>query len=228
MRLSGLGPGPSLFISSSRQNTGQVNEENNIEKNNVKMPNGLEGQRNQETSQDPTIESKGKGTELADPLDDPEVRAEVMELQTIEDKVIAHERAHQAAGGEFTGAASYGYTMGPDGKRYITSGEVGISVPSSGEPEEQLRAMERVRAAALAPADPSGQDQSVAGRATAKMAKIRTEIARQKATDAYGTEEQEPSKIGDPAEKGQSGDDRTPESPMNRAIEDRIHLNLMI
>lgn len=172
MRLSGLGPGPSLFISNSRQNSGQVNEDNNIENNNIEGSNGLKGQKNQETNQDPTIESKGQGAELADPLDDPEVRAQVMELQTVEDKVIAHERAHQAAGGEFTGAASYGYTMGPDGKRYITSGEVSISVPSSGEPEEQLRAMERVRAAALAPADPSGQDQSVAGRATAKWLKL--------------------------------------------------------
>lgn len=228
MRLSGLGPGPSLFISNSRQNTGQVNEENNIEKNIIQAPNGLEGQKNQEHNQDPTIESKGKGAELADPLDDPEVRAQVMELQTVEDKVIAHERAHQAAGGEFTGAASYGYTMGPDGKRYITSGEVSISVPSSGEPEEQLRAMERVRAAALAPADPSGQDQSVAGRATAKMAKIRTEIAKQKATDAYGTEEKDPFMDKEAKVQGEPSQELDPSSPLNKAIEDRTHLNLMI
>ncbi|WP_430885901.1 putative metalloprotease CJM1_0395 family protein [Fusibacter sp. JL216-2] len=228
MRLSGLGPGPSLFISNSRQNSGQVNEDNNIENNNIEGSNGLKGQKNQETNQDPTIESKGQGAELADPLDDPEVRAQVMELQTVEDKVIAHERAHQAAGGEFTGAASYGYTMGPDGKRYITSGEVSISVPSSGEPEEQLRAMERVRAAALAPADPSGQDQSVAGRATAKMAKIRTDIARQKATDAYGNDEKDPSKNEALGDISGMNEDVDPESPLNKAIEDRMRLDLMI
>ena len=223
MRLSGLGPGPSLFISNSRQNTGQVNEENNIEQTKI-----IDGQK----SQPHDAETKDNQVGQTDPLDDPEVRAEVMELQTIEDKVIAHERAHQAAGGEFTGAASYGYTMGPDGKRYVTSGEVSISVPSSGEPEDQLRAMERVRAAALAPADPSGQDQSVAGRATAKMSKIRTEIARQKATDAYGTEDKATFKDNFKDKKdgniGEIKEDLDPESPFNKTIGDRMHLNLTI
>ncbi len=179
MRLSGLGPSPSLFIQKQRQNHGQVDDLEEKSNNRVEQEN-----KN-------SIKSSGEGlvdgsTQSKKPLDDPNVRAQVMELQTIEDKVIAHEQAHQAAGGEFTGGASYGYTTGPDGKRYITSGEVSISIPSTGDPEELYHVMERVRAAALAPADPSGQDQSVAASATARMASLRSDISKQKATQAYG------------------------------------------
>ena len=59
----------------------------------------------------------------------------VRELQRIEREVVAHEAAHQAAGGALAGAVSYSYTRGPDGRNYITGGEVPIHVPSSSNPE---------------------------------------------------------------------------------------------
>ncbi len=48
-------------------------------------------------------------------------------------------------------------------------------------PEETLRNMQQVQRAALAPADPSGQDRKVAARAAAIAAKAQGEIASQRA-----------------------------------------------
>jgi hypothetical protein len=101
----------------------------------------------------------------------------IRELKQIEREVVAHEAAHQAAGGRFAGAVSYAYTRGPDGHAYITGGEVPIHVPPGGDPEQTVRDMEQVQRAALAPASPSGQDRAVAAQAVAAAARARQEIA---------------------------------------------------
>jgi hypothetical protein len=134
-------------------------------------------------------------TDVQAALEDPEVRSEIMSLQNAEDKVIAHENAHKSVGGEFAGAASYGYTTGPDGKRYISSGEVSISVPATGEPEALISALERVKQAAMAPAEPSPQDQRVAASASAKIGNLRADIAKQKAMEAYSDNATSPDKL---------------------------------
>ncbi|MDR3231192.1 MAG: hypothetical protein LBT65_07115 [Synergistaceae bacterium] len=108
----------------------------------------------------------------------------VNKLEQTEREVVAHEAAHKAAGGRFAGAASYTYTQGPDGRSYITGGEVPINVPASDDPEETLRNMEQVVRAALAPGSPSGQDLSVAASAAAAAAQARQQIARQNGQDA--------------------------------------------
>ncbi|MBR1438644.1 MAG: hypothetical protein IJ587_08930, partial [Synergistaceae bacterium] len=107
--------------------------------------------------------------------------AQVRELKQIENEVIAHEAAHQAAAGEFGGAVSYTYTEGPDGHKYITGGEVPIRFKEGATPEETLRNMQRVQAAASAPADPSGQDRQVAAKAAAIASKVRGEIVAEHA-----------------------------------------------
>lgn len=92
---------------------------------------------------------------------------QVQELQMIEREVIAHEQAHMSAGGQYAGNATYSYTEGPDGKRYITGGEVSINAPAGKDAEETARIMAQVKRAALAPANPSSQDIKVASRAAA-------------------------------------------------------------
>ncbi len=114
------------------------------------------------------------------------VRQSVEKLKAIERDVIAHEAAHKAVGGQYAGAVSYSYTTGPDGKRYITGGEVPISAPAGRTPEETLRIMERVQQAALAVGDPSPQDISVASSAAALQAAARQELSRAQAEKAYG------------------------------------------
>lgn len=110
----------------------------------------------------------------------PEYRTAILELATIEKKVLAHEQAHMSAGGDLAGSASYSYTVGPDGKRYISGGEVPISMPASDDKEQMLKDLEQVKKAALAPAEPSSQDQKVAAEASAKQMKLRGEIAAEK------------------------------------------------
>jgi hypothetical protein len=100
---------------------------------------------------------------------DPQVQAQITQLKTIEEKVKAHEAAHKAAGGAITGAISYSYTQGPDGKSYITGGEVPISISPGKTPQETINRMEQVIRTALAPSDPSPQDRAVAAQAAAQQ-----------------------------------------------------------
>lgn len=91
----------------------------------------------------------------------------VEELRVMDRQVRSHEAAHQAAGGALAGAASYAYQRGPDGKSYAVGGEVSIELSTGSSPRETIERARRVRAAALAPADPSGQDLRVAAAASA-------------------------------------------------------------
>jgi len=109
-----------------------------------------------------------------EPLDAAE-QDEVQRLRETDQRVRAHERAHQAAGGGAAGAASYSYTLGPDGKTYATAGEVPIRVETGRTPDETIAAAARMRAAALAPSDPSAQDLAVAARAAQLEARARAQ-----------------------------------------------------
>ncbi|MFZ4855911.1 MAG: putative metalloprotease CJM1_0395 family protein [Desulfuromonadaceae bacterium] len=113
---------------------------------------------------------------------DPEVQAQITQLKSIEEKVKAHEAAHKAAGGAMTGPVSYTYTRGPDGKNYITGGEVPISISTGRTPQETISRMQQVIQAALAPADPSPQDRAVAGQAAAMQQEARQQLAATPAT----------------------------------------------
>jgi hypothetical protein len=102
----------------------------------------------------------------------------VSELKARDRVVRAHEMAHMAAGaGIVTRGASFSYQTGPDGQRYAVGGEVGINTSPGRTPEETLTKADRIRAAALAPADPSSQDLRVAAEATQMAAEARQELA---------------------------------------------------
>ena len=106
-------------------------------------------------------------------------------------EVRTHEQAHQAAGGQYASSPTYQFSMGPDGKRYATGGEVSIDIGTiPGDPEATIAKMQQVRAAALAPAEPSAQDLSVARSAAAKEAQARkammTSSSQSGATSADG------------------------------------------
>ena len=113
--------------------------------------------------------------------------AQIRELKQTEREVIAHEAAHQAAAGEFGGGVSYSYTKGPDGKSYITGGEVPIKIKQGATPEETIRNMQQVQRAANAPADPSGQDMRVAAKAAAMASKARAQLSREDEDDHTAT-----------------------------------------
>lgn len=121
------------------------------------------------------------------------VQQAIAALKARDGEVRAHEGAHIAAGGRYvTGGASYSYQKGPDGRQYAIGGEVGIdSAPLAGKPEETAAKMRIVRAAALAPAEPSGADHAVAAAASQAEAAAFAEIAaarREDAASAYASE----------------------------------------
>ncbi|WP_300552817.1 putative metalloprotease CJM1_0395 family protein [Maricaulis sp.] len=110
---------------------------------------------------------------------------QVNKLAARDREVRAHEQAHKAVGGQYTGAISYDYQRGPDGKQYAVGGEVPIDASEiPGDPEATIEKMRVVKAAALAPAEPSGQDRKVAAMADAKSAQARAELNAQKAEEA--------------------------------------------
>ena len=110
-----------------------------------------------------------------------EEKSQVAELKARDREVKAHEAAHKSAGGAFVrGGISLSYQRGPDGTNYAVGGEVSIdtsAVPNN--PEATLRKAETIRAAALAPADPSSQDVSVAAQATQMAAQARAAILKE-------------------------------------------------
>ena len=109
--------------------------------------------------------------------DEREQSAEIAKLRARDREVRAHEQAHAAAaGGVATGGPNFTYEQGPDGKQYAVGGEVKIDTsPVAGDPEATIRKARQIRAAALAPADPSAQDRAVAASASAMEAAARQE-----------------------------------------------------
>ncbi len=111
-----------------------------------------------------------------------EEKKQVDKLKKIDAKVKRHEQAHLAAGGSLVrGGASFSYESGPDGKQYAVAGEVSIEMsPVDGDPEATIRKMQQVKSAALAPAEPSAQDRSVASSASSIAAQARSEMLSEK------------------------------------------------
>lgn len=104
----------------------------------------------------------------------------VDELKARDREVRAHEQAHvAAAGGLALGGPTYTYQYGPDGIAYAVGGEVNIDTSPGRTPEETIDKARQIRAAALAPSDPSDQDRAVAAAAAQLEAQARQEISQQ-------------------------------------------------
>lgn len=111
----------------------------------------------------------------------------LLELQSRDAEVRAHEAAHQS-GGASTGGATYTYQQGPDGKMYAIGGEVSISFQTGSTPQETIANAQAVIASALAPADPSSQDMAVASSAIVMMMKAQQQLARETQDEIMGKE----------------------------------------
>ena len=158
---------------------------------------GLPGRAKQDGTQ--AVQKTGTGNGKDSGRTDPRLTApngeplteeqadQVRELKKRDTEVRAHEQAHLAAGGQYArSGASYKFTTGPDGAQYATGGEVSIDTsPVADDPEATIRKMEVVKAAANAPARPSGQDYSVAANAESAANEARQEMQRQ-AASKYG------------------------------------------
>ena len=108
---------------------------------------------------------------------------EIEALKARDQEVRTHEQAHQGAGGQYASSPSFTMSKGPDGKDYATGGAVQIDItPVAGDPAATIQKMQQVRSAALAPAEPSGQDRSVAAKASQLEAQARSEQASKAAS----------------------------------------------
>lgn len=108
----------------------------------------------------------------------PDEFKELTELKSRDREVRAHEAAHQSVGGQYAGSMSLSYERGPDGAQYAVGGEVSIDVgPVQGDPQATIEKMRVVRAAAMAPAQPSAQDRAVAAQAMQTMLQAQAKMA---------------------------------------------------
>lgn len=158
------------------------------EEDQKKLPKELRNPENREktekTEDKKTDEAKSdkneKTTANGKKLDEKQQEA-VRKLEKRDAEVRTHEQAHIAAGGGLVrGGASYTYEAGPDGKQYAIGGEVQIDMnPIAGDPQGTISKMQQVQRAAMAPAEPSSQDYSVANTARKHEAEARKELAEQ-------------------------------------------------
>jgi len=143
--------------------------------------------RSPAAARDPVSQTQQPSTSAPEPQRqsatavDPAEQRRLRELAARDTQVRTHERAHlAAAGGLANGGARLQMTRGPDGRQYATGGEVSIDVaPVPGDPQATIDKAEKIRRAALAPAEPSQADRAVAARATAMANEARIELQRE-------------------------------------------------
>lgn len=139
----------------------------------------------------------------------------VQELKARDREVRQHEQAHARVGGQYAGSPSYEYQRGPDGNNYAIGGEVMIDVgPIEGDPKATIEKMQTVRAAALAPAEPSGADRAIAADATQKLSSAQAELAKQSIS---GEEQDKPKRVQSIQTRRLSGEQAAAESEGEQA-----------
>ncbi|HED19636.1 MAG TPA: hypothetical protein ENI74_09065 [Gammaproteobacteria bacterium] len=137
--------------------------------------------------------SRRSGNEARGPRQETELNSDekkqLEQLKARDREVRAHEAAHKAAaGGLARGGASFEFQDGPDGRRYAVGGEVNIDTSKvSGDPQATISKAQTIRAAANAPAQPSGQDRSVAAQATQIETEARQKVAEEQRSSTNDT-----------------------------------------
>ena len=151
-----------------------------------------DAQQNPEQSEEQQQEAKKEEQQKEQVTQEQQEAEQVKELKARDTEVRIHEQAHASVGGKHAGSPSYEYQRGPDGSNYAVGGEVQIDVAEiEGDPQATIEKMQTVRAAALAPAEPSGADRAIAADATQKLAAAQAELAN---TDKVDTDDDEEKK----------------------------------
>ncbi|WP_281547147.1 putative metalloprotease CJM1_0395 family protein [Pseudoalteromonas sp. PAR1] len=142
---------------------GRLSEDKVIEERQQGSEQGDPEQSEQDAKQEQKKEQKVAEQEQQD-------AEQIKELKARDTEVRIHEQAHATVGGQYAGSPSYEYQRGPDGTNYAVGGEVQIDVAEiKGDPQATIEKMQTVRAAALAPQEPSSADRSIAADATQKL-----------------------------------------------------------
>ena len=155
-----------------------------VEQSKQKVPPGAEvGEAAVEKTQQETTTASSDAKNSQELTDDE--RNVVEQLKKRDREVKTHEQAHLASAGQYArGGPTFTYQQGPDGRRYAIGGEVPIDVGAEKTPEQTIQKMQAVRRAAMAPADPSSADRSIAASASALEAQARQELQNKQNTAA--------------------------------------------
>tara|TARA_R110002153_G_scaffold68547_6_gene181986 strand:+ start:9347 stop:10339 length:993 start_codon:yes stop_codon:yes gene_type:complete len=177
VKTPGQAPPPLTYEKPISQTPQQLNTQNDSAQDN-----GQDASAGKENAEDQQQQQHAEQQQLA-------------ELKQRDLEVRAHEQAHASLGGQYASSPQYEYERGPDGKRYAVGGEVSIDISEASTPEETIRKAQQVKAAALAPAEPSAQDLRVAIEATQLTIEAQKEIASENAQEALAAYNQAVPKI---------------------------------
>ena len=141
----------------------------------ARLPENISATNKTDTAHSAKKSSHGNPVEHSD-----EALVEIGRLKARDTQVRQHEQAHiSASGGLNVSGASFTYQRGPNGISYAVGGDVKIDTSPGHTPEETLARAEKIIDAALAPADPSPADRSIAAKAQNMALQARLEIQQQ-------------------------------------------------
>ncbi|MFT7008924.1 MAG: hypothetical protein ACJAXJ_003467 [Colwellia sp.] len=160
------------------------------------------------TNETPNEDKTNDSSESEPQKQDVQQERVINELQRRDKEVRSHELAHAAVGGSFTGAPNYFFETGPDGQRYAVEGEVSVDLSTvAGNPSATITKMQKVHAAALAPADPSAQDIQVAANAIQIILQAQSELQIQDSPTVKSANDNENSLAIGPGQRDESESD---------------------
>lgn len=193
-------------------------QEQGAEKSQAQGQGQVHGQETQTKGQ----ESKPSSSQTPKGIDGQELTEEeqqkVKEMKERDEEVRVHENAHKSAGGQYAAAPTYTYETGPDGKRYITDGEVSIDIGEEKDPQATIEKMQVVKRAAMAPAEPSGQDRKVYQEANQKEAAARQELAEDKKEEAKEKQEKVKESLNGQSDKSADTNNKSQGTKSNEQI----------
>lgn len=193
-------------------------QEQGAEKSQAQGQGQVAGQETQTKGQ----ESKPSSSQTPKGIDGQELTEEeqqkVKEMKERDEEVRVHENAHKSAGGQYAAAPTYTYETGPDGKRYITDGEVSIDIGEEKDPQATIEKMQVVKRAAMAPAEPSGQDRKVYQEANQKEAAARQELAEDKKEEAKEKQEKVKESLNGQSDKSADANNKSQGTKNNEQI----------
>ncbi len=193
-------------------------QEQGAEKSQAQGQGQVQGQETQTKGQ----ESKPSSSQTPKGIDGQELTEEeqqkVKEMKERDEEVRVHENAHKSAGGQYAAAPTYTYETGPDGKRYITDGEVSIDIGEEKDPQATIEKMQVVKRAAMAPAEPSGQDRKVYQEANQKEAAARQELAEDKKEEAKEKQEKAKEALNGQSDKSADTNNKSQGTKSNEQI----------
>ncbi len=195
---------PSSAEAATYDATGKLSDEQAVEQRQQGREDS--GSEQQQASEDtPEEEQDQQQLELE--------QQQIEELKARDTEVRVHEQAHASVGGQYAGSPSYEYQRGPDGTNYAVGGEVQIDVSEiPGDPQATIDKMKTVRAAALAPAEPSSADRAIAADATQKMAAAQAELSAPADDEAQAQEPQSALSINETSTAESQSDTNTEQS----------------